>query len=313
MGITKQKAFSVLLGVLLLSVLVNCAQTHLMKEEVDVKQTYEVTPSLQALLTLIQAVEKAYPKDDWKITATRLRKTHYNSMLWNLVLLESQEIKPIAASSGVPVSYIERLQRGEAEFIDPKGNSVDMGHIWALVNALSQKELNKIVDGLTKLEVQDAISWSGDIGSAISAYALQGEDKKVSLVQNFHNLAGSSDLYGATDGFGVYLQDVDSSWPLSKRIEYFYTHNLDERFEYLAQGANLGLENKDGKLSVSELSINKVIFPQVKEFTLFWTLHVCKTNKLVCIAEEIEGKPYTKNNIKEAINLYLDWLEQAQK
>lgn len=312
MSITKQKAFSVLLGVLLLVVLVNCAQTRLMKEYADVKQTYEVTPSLQALLTLIRAVEKAYPKDDWKTTATRLRKTHYNSMLWNLVLLESEEVKPVAANSGVPAEYIERLQRGDVEFIDPKGNSVDMGHIWALINALSQQELNNIVDGLTRLEVQDAISWSGDIGSAISAYALQSKDKKVSLAQNFHNLAGSSDLYGDTDGFGVYLQDVDSSWPLSKRIEYFYTHNLDERFEYFAQGANLGLESKDGKFSVSEVSINKVILPQVEEITLFWTLHVCKTNKLVCLAEEIEGKLYTKNDIKEAINLYLEWLENAQ-
>lgn len=290
---------------------INCTQTGLFKGNSNMP-IHPTTPSLNELLDIIRSVEKAYPDDDWKTTAIRLRKTHYNSKLWSLVLLESINIRPADATSGVPAHYIDRLQRGDVEFIDPQGNSVDMGHIWALINALSQKDLDFAVEKLIGLSVEDAISWAGDIGSAVAAYGLQPKEDKTSLAQNFKNLAGESDLYGDIDGFGVYLQDVDDHWPLSQRIEFFYTHNLDNRFEYFARGSHLSLEHTNGKFSISEESINKVIIPQVKEFTLFWTLHICKMNKLKCLAEDIEDKIYTKDDIQEAVQLYVDWLDNAQ-
>lgn len=306
----KHKKYILVASLFLAAMVINCTHTNVLQGRV--MPSYTITPSLNELLDIIRSVEKAYPDDDWKTTAVRLRKTHYNSTLWSLVLLESIEVKPADASFGVPAHYIERLKRGEVEFIDPQGNPVDMGHIWALVNALSQRDLDFAVEELTGLSVEDAISWAGDIGSALAAYGLQPKEDKTSLAQNFKNLAGESDLYGDIDGFGVYSQDVDDHWPLSQRIEYFYTNNLDNRFEYFARDSHLTLENTNGKFSVSNESINKVIVPQVKEFTLFWILHICKINKLKCLAEDIEGTIYTENDVQQTVQLYVDWLENAQ-
>lgn len=270
-----------------------------------------ISPSLQTLLTMIETVEKCYPHDDWKTTAIRLRKTHYNSTLWSLFLAESIAIEPASTQQGVPSDIIKKFQSGDVTFEDPDGHPVDMGHIWALINGLSQPKMDHLIKELSGLDAPDALSWVGDIGSVVTAYVLKQDGPDQSMAHYFKNLAGDADIYGDVDGYGVYCQQVDSALPLSKRIAAYYESNYQHRLSYFASEAGLKITQNDGRNVIDQHAIDQVIFPQVKEFTFFWTLHVSKMSKVECAIEELSNKLYSDDDINQAIALYVDWIAQA--
>lgn len=269
-----------------------------------------ISHSLEEIISLIQAVEKAYPDDDWKVIAARLRKTHYNSKLWDLLLVGSIATKPASTEHGVSHSVINTLRKGNILFEDPRGNAIDVTHIWALINALAFPDIDTAIDDLSGISVADAISWVGDVGSVVSEYGLKTRPQFGTLTEYFDGYAAGSDLYGDIDGYGIYFQEVEGDLSLSERIKHYYQGNYKKRFAYYSQATSIKIVDGGDDFIISELSLRKIVAPHIKKFAFFWTLHLCKLNKLECAIEEIEGKIYTQKDIKSVVSLYSQWVSK---
>ncbi|KXF83470.1 hypothetical protein ATN88_06830 [Enterovibrio coralii] len=265
--------------------------------------------SLEEVIALIEAVENAYPNDNWKVIAVRLRKTHYNSDLWDLFLVGSIDIEPANVEQGVPPSVIDTLKKGNIIFKDPNGNAIDMTHIWALINALSYPSIDAGIDDLSGISVADSISWVGDIGSVVSEYTLKTRPHFDSLEQYFHGYSSGSDLYGDIDGYGIFHQEIDDNLPLSARIRTYYQDNFNNRFHYYEKATNIKFENNDNVFSVSGASVKNIIEPKVKQFASFWTLHLCRSSDFQCFVDDIDKKFYSGADVKTVVSLYSTWME----
>ncbi|WP_394212888.1 hypothetical protein [Enterovibrio calviensis] len=266
------------------------------------------TKSLEEVIDLIKAVESAYPDDDWKVTAARLRKTHYNSKLWDLLLIGSIDIEPASVDKGVSPSVISILKKGNIVFKDPHGNAIDVTHVWALINALSYPSIDTGIDDLSGISVADSISWVGDIGSVLSEYGLKTRPHFDSLQQYFHGYSSGSDLYGDVDGYGVFHQSIDGGMSLSQRVEFYYQGNFKNRFDYYEKATDIKFEESKNEYTVSNLSVENVIEPHVRKFAYFWTLHLCRANELECVLDDVEKRFYTTKDIDTVVSLYSQWM-----
>lgn len=276
--------------------------------------------TFQTILTLVQALETAYPNDSWIHTAARIRKSYYTGFFWTLLTLKSIALESPSTQQGLSQKTLTTLQKGQLIFQDAQGNSVDFRHACTAIEALASPRLNWLLRRLSGVSIPAVLSWSGDVGSVLTEYALT-QGKHGSLQHYYHQYANACDLFGDIDGYALYHLGQTSPYKtsgdrLSHLIQEYYDNQLPQRFERFTQAARLTVAsgNRDRQLTSQS---NQAIKRQISRFT-FWVVlwkmfrqsKNKSKNKLTAIVQFITHRPYTQNDANQVSQWFIQWVNQ---
>ena len=160
--------------------------------------------TFQTILTLVQALESAYPNDSWINTAARIRKSYYTGFFWTLLTLKSITLTSPSTQHGLSQKTVTTLTKGQLIFQDAQGNSVDFRHACTAIESLASPRFNWFLRRISGLSIPAVLSWSGDVGSVLTEYALT-RGKNGNLQNYYNQYANPCDLFGDIDGYALYV------------------------------------------------------------------------------------------------------------
>ena len=268
--------------------------------------------SLQIILPLIQELEKAYPNDHWILTASRIRKSYYRGFFWRVLMLRSLFLKVPNAQTGISAQTLKQLQQGQLIFQDTQDNSIDLRHACAVIESLASPRFHHVLRVITGLSIPAVISWSGDVGSVLTEYALT-QGKYGDLKSYYRKFANPCDLFGDIDGYGLYsLGKGYRRAQLSDKLQEFYGQNLERRFDQFIQAAELTVTVQNDRRQLS-LEAKQEVQRQISRFVFWvvlWKMMRRSPNKVGGIIQFFTHRPYAQRDVYQVSQWFIQWINE---
>ena len=229
------------------------------------------------VVNLVKKIEKAYPKDNWKTMATRLRKIVYFGKLWDMLIPKAKKVAVLEAKGECTQDVIKALTTPNLNVKDPTGQQIDLNHVWVGIDVANYPTTNLLVRIFGGLKGPAVATWAGDVGSVLGEfyYKTQGEGD---IARYYEIMSGDDDMYSNADGYGIALQKLPSgsrNWKLSKRIEYYYQKNINKRVTYMCDAAGLNFKKRGRKKGQLTWNAKRKIRSQIRRFAKLWRIHQC--------------------------------------
>ena len=278
------------------------------------------------VIDMVKKCEEAYPKDDWKTLATRLRKVVYFGKLWDLLIPGAKKTAVLEQKGAITAEVMAALTAGNNNVKDPKNIGIDLNHIWVGIDVANNPQkwysLVKLFSGLNGAAVA---TWAGDVGSVLGEhyYKTQGEGN---LDRYYEIFAGDDDMFANADGYGIANQKLPSgsrNWKLSQRMEHYYKNNMGKRVTYMMDAAGIKFKGKGKKLKLKWTGKRRAR-KQITKFARMWRIHQCPHGWKKCIKPSKKdplhqppftrhkpngwGKTYLESELEKVTDKFLDWL-----
>ena len=238
------------------------------------KQTYEAAaPSplnnINDLIQLIERVEKAYSGDDWKGITTRIRKAYYNDALWDKLIQDRKDYGGVVWPPASVQDFKALMTAKNHPEINVNGESIDMGHVFTGLDSQHFPDVNWKADA-QRVEGPPAATWSGDVGSALGEWDMNGGKDRSRRAEFYDRFASKDDMLGDVDGIAVSqltvggpggIQGTDT---LSNRLRAYYLGTGgaksagSQRFTKFTQASGFKWNGKGGGIKLDNAAQKKI-------------------------------------------------------
>ena len=282
------------------------------------------------VVDLVKKIETAYPYDNWKTLATRLRKIVYFGKLWDMLIPKAKKTGVLAVKGECTQEVINSLTTPNLNVRDPTGQQIDLNHVWVGIDVANFPATNLLVRIFGGLKGPAVATWAGDVGSVLGEfyYKTQGEGD---INRYYEIMSGDDDMYSNADGYGIALQKLPSgsrNWKLSQRIEHYYQTNIHKRVTYMMDASGLAFKKKGRKKGQLTWNAKRKIRAQIRRFAKLWRIHQCPHGWKKCLIPTSKdplhqkpktvhtakmGKTYLKSERDYVIDKFIKWVEDHLK
>jgi hypothetical protein len=286
--------------------------------------------NIKWVVDLVKQIETAYPKDNWKTLATRLRKIVYFGKLWDMLIPKAKKTEVLAVKGAATQDVIKSLTTPNLNVRDPTGQQIDLNHVWVGIDVANYPATNLAVRILGGLKGPAVATWAGDVGSVLGEYYYRTQGAG-DLDRYYEIMSGDDDMYSNADGYGIALQKLPSgsrNWKLSKRIEHYYANNINKRVTYMCDASGIKFKKRGKSKGKLTWNSKRKVKAQIRRFAKLWRIHQCPHGWKKCVIPTSKdplhqkpttvhtakmGKTYLKSERDAVTNKFIKWLETHLK
>ncbi|WP_233104110.1 DUF4157 domain-containing protein [Haliangium ochraceum] len=288
----------------------------------------EVKPAtlstMEDFIALVERIESAYTGWGWQNITSSIRKEYYpgrgNALerkkaefTWGDLIDAQEDISPLQSP---PVAAADIAALRSTAVIATAGGAVDIGHVLTGVDSMNFPQVAGIFE-LRDISGPAAATWSGDIGSALVAFATDNDSTREGCYEAF---ARTEDMLGDYDGIAIAnmdeakIADVQADTPLSERLRKYYLEapeqGVSRRYHNFCTASGFDISNGELDSSAGE-KIRAEILAFANAYNIEGSVYDNFSSVAHLITLGMAGTPGdSEETTRNRIAANLDWFSQ---
>lgn len=271
---------------------------------------------------MVKRLEAQHPRSSVKDMIAKIRKAFYFSAAaptnlnaidkvlkalginqWDLLIPGSSDVKPLPRHEAEKFSKASKQNwRGEGIGL------IDLGHVFSALDAFYNPRPSW--KARTLFGFHDSVgpaSWSGDVGSVLTAYFSQyksGEKFNQRVVDVYTRYASNEDVIGDVDGVAMGVLYKGKGMKLSRMLERYFVKEKEFKTQRFSAFAISQIGGKN-------LGSAKVRQSLKKDISLF-ARGYWKKSKSGFTSIFTRNYPWTEANVERVVDLFISQLQKMQ-